>query len=301
MAGTIFDYKPGRINARFQHGSGFDTIVLRIRMSDAVVTTTPCDDQFQKGNPVNHVADRQDFSVYMTSVWCPFADLIRFLEAIVIQVRECSFDWDAEGPGGGMKWERRFINENGFLTVTWYSHYAKFEHRMMLDTRQAVRMLYTAFRRFIESPEYDFLRYEKHSMEEELVAGLGDRYSEDEIIEYMKNLDLRPARRLLNAVLQRTGYRQYINYGNQLESIEQIKQPIEFEQCLSMYGHFCNDDIDCETSDNYLSNEWSGWDLARREAELREMFLWNMGSWYGARLRDLRSTIIEDYLAKDQN
>lgn len=172
---------------------------------------------------------------------------------------------------------------------------------MMLDTRQTVRMLYTAFRRFVESPEYDFLRYEEHSLGEELVAGLGNRYSEDEIVEYMKNLDLKPARWLLNAVLQRSGYRKIVNYGNQLESIDQIKQPLEFEQCSSMYGHFGNDDIDYEISDNYLSNEWSGWGFARREAELREIFLWDMGSWFGARLRDLRSTIIEDYLAKDRN
>ena len=125
-------------------------------------------------------------------------------------MRECSFGGDAEGPDGGMKWERRFINENGFLAVTWYSHYAKFEHRMMLDTRQAVRMLYTAFRRFVESPEYDYLRYEEHTYGEELVDGLGGRYSEAEIIKYLKSLDLRAARKLLNAIFQRSGFRKSV-------------------------------------------------------------------------------------------
>ena len=238
MAGTIFDYKPGRINARFRHGSGFDTIVLRIRMSGATVITTPCDDQFQKGNPVNHVADRQDFSVYMTSVWCPFADFIRFLEAIVIQVRECSFDWDAEGPDGGMKWERRFINENGFLTIEWHSRHSKFEHRMMLDTRQTVKTLYTTFRRFVESPEYDYLRYEEHTFGEELVDGLGGRYSQAEIVEYMQSLDIKAARKILNAMLQRSWFRKGVVKAADWhpENAVQIKQPMEFNKCSTLYG-----------------------------------------------------------------
>lgn len=303
MSGTFFDYQPGRINARFRHGSGFDTIVLRVRMSGAVVTTTPCDDQFQKGNPVNHVAAKQNFSVCMTSVWCPFADLIRFLEAIVIQVRECSFDWDAEGPCGVMKWERRFVNKNGFLTVEWHSRSAKFEHRMMLDTKQTVRMLYTAFRQFVASPEYDYLRYEEHTYGEELVDGLGRRYSQNEIIEYLKSLDLKAARKLLNAIFQRSGFRKrgMLAADWHSENAEQIKQPIEFEQCMVLHGDIGNEDIDREGSDHYIRDEWTGWDDAQRESDLKELFASNTGSWYGARLREMRSTIIEDYLSRDSN
>lgn len=301
MAGTIFDYQPGRINARFRHGSGFDTIVLRIRMSGAVVTTTPCDDQFQKGKPVNHVADRQDFSVYMTSVWCPFANFIRFLEAIVIQVQECSFDWDAEGPCGVMKWERRFVNKNGFLTVEWHSRNAKFEHRMMLDTKQTVRMLYTAFRRFVESPEYDFLRYEEHTIGEALVAGLGGRYSEDEIVEHIKWLDLKGARKLLDVILQRSGYRRGCSYEWKPENADQIRQPMEFDQCMAIYGVIDYEDSEYCKPDRYIRDEWAGWDAAQREADLLELLACGSGGWYGAPLREMRSTLIEEYLARDSN
>lgn len=302
MPGTFFDHQPGRINARFRHGSGFDTIVLRIRMSGAVVTTTPCDDQFQKGNPVNHVAAKQNFSVCMTSVWCPFADLIRFLEAIVIQVRECSFDWDAEGPCGVMKWERRFVNKNGFLTVEWHSRSSKFEHRMMLDTKQAVRMLYTAFRRFVESPEYDFLRYEEHTIGEALVTGLGGRYSQNEIVEHIKWLDLKGARKLLNVILQRSGYRHGCTYEWKPENADQIRQPMEFDQCMATYGVIDYEDSEYCKPDRYIRDEWAGWDAAQREADLLELLACGgSGGWYGAPLREMRSTIIEEYLSRDSN
>jgi hypothetical protein len=98
MSGTVIDYQPGRIDARFHHGGDFDYIVLRVRMSDAAVTTAPCDDEFRVGKPFARVAPRIDSSVYMTSVFCRFADFIRFLEAIAIQVQECAFEWDADGP-----------------------------------------------------------------------------------------------------------------------------------------------------------------------------------------------------------
>lgn len=299
MSGTFFDYQPGRINARFRHGSGFDTIVLRIRMSGAVVTTTPCDDQFQKGNPVNHVAAKQNFSVCMTSVWCPFADLIRFLEAIVIQVRECSFDWDAEGPCGVMKWERRFVNKNGFLTVEWHSRSAKFEHRMMLDTKQTVRMLYTAFRRFVESPEYDFIRYEEHTYGEKIVAGLGGLYNASEIINYLKWLDLRSARKLINVILQRVGYRRAFVSEGMPELPHEIKTPKTFDECLALYGDIDYEDGETENSYQDIRDEWVDWNIAQREADLRDLFESGTSCWDGARLRDLRSIIVEEYLAQE--
>jgi len=98
MAVNFFDYTPGRIEARFSHGSDFDYVRLRLRMRSAAVTTTPCDGRLRIGRPVDYPAPRAHLSVYMTSVFCPFADFIRFLEAIAIQVQECGFEWDPEGP-----------------------------------------------------------------------------------------------------------------------------------------------------------------------------------------------------------
>lgn len=133
MAYTLFDYEPGRIEARFSHRTKYDYINLDIRMAGDITTTTECDDQGRKAKPVSYQKERADFTVYMSSVFCPFKNLIWFLEAITLWVQECAFDWDAEGRDGRMHWRRRFIQETGFLTAEWDSSDAEFSHRMMLD------------------------------------------------------------------------------------------------------------------------------------------------------------------------
>ena len=68
---------------------------------------------------------------------------------------------------------------------------------------------------------------------------------------------------------------------------------------MVLHGDIGNEDIDHEGSDHYIRDEWAGWNAAQREADLKELFISNTGSWYGARLRDMRSTIVEEYLARD--
>lgn len=80
MSGTVIDYQPGRIDARFHHGGDFDYIVLRVRMSDAAVTTAPCDDEFRVGN-----------------VFDPFWDLVDWLDAIADDRLPASIKIDEEG------------------------------------------------------------------------------------------------------------------------------------------------------------------------------------------------------------
>ena len=138
MSGIFFDYEPGRIHARFSHRGKSDDINLEIRMDGDVTTTTDCDDEWHLAEPENWQKDGTEFTVYMSSVFCPFPDFIRFLEAISIEVQECGFRWMAEGPDGAIQWTRRAIQDTGFLTVEWSSE-DSFSHRMMLNTRQAVR------------------------------------------------------------------------------------------------------------------------------------------------------------------
>lgn len=296
MAGIFFDYTPGRIDARFEHGDSFDFIDMRIRMLGATVTETTCDDQFKKGEPVDYVVPVLEFTVYMSSVWCPFTDYIRFLEAMVIQVKKCSFTWDAEGPDGEMKWVRRFVNKDGFLTIEWSGRDEELKHRMHLETRQTVSMLYNSFRHFVESPEYDPLRYEELPTGEVLVEGLGLRYSEDEIIEHFKYLELPQARKLFFAIVERAGHRNGVPHEAELwpEETTQVRQPVDFDQCLALYG-----DSAYEETDRYIPDDWAKWNAAERESDMKNFFAKGiLSSWHGARLRDMRSTIVEKYLAQ---
>lgn len=292
MSGTFFDYMHGRIDARFSHAQDNDCIVLRIRMYGAVVKTTDCDNQFRLGRSVNHAAPCLRFTVYMTSVWCPFKDFIRFIEAISIQVKECGFEWDPEGPDGKMEWRRGYVNDTGFLTVSWHSRRQKFSHVMTLNTRQAVRMLYTAFRRFVESPEYDPIRYEKMTTGEAFKYVLVDTADStlEKVAEAFADMDWESAGKLLHVLLEsffrralggpclRHSLNHYVNEASQFVDEYQV------------------------LNSNRLFKEWNEFDKSQRITEIvDELFPSNLAScWYGANLRSLRSPLIEEYLARPE-
>jgi hypothetical protein len=161
--GTLIDCIPGRIDARFRQSPPFDKIVLRIHLHGQVVRTRDLDNNGRPG-PVRESRPKCFHApVYMTSVWCPFRNYLRFLEAITVDVQTCGFHWDAEGPEGRLKWERG-VDDTGILEVQWSiwrDPQRRNGMRMLLNTRQMVRMLYEAFRRFVESPEYDPTLYEE--------------------------------------------------------------------------------------------------------------------------------------------
>ncbi|MBS0591499.1 MAG: hypothetical protein JSR65_12790 [Proteobacteria bacterium] len=117
MAGTFSEYFDGYLWVEFSHG-GFDTINMPLTLHGDSIAQTPCDDAFNKGE--SEILTREDVIVpmYFTSVWGGFNDLMCWLEAIVIGVRECAFSWDPEGPDLELHWERR-SRDNGFLTTTW--------------------------------------------------------------------------------------------------------------------------------------------------------------------------------------
>lgn len=102
MAGTFFDYEPGSIRGSFSHEEKYDYINLDVELIQDVTIATACDDQFRPDLPERHQGDPLRFSVYFSSVFCPFGEFIRFLEAITIEVRECGFDWDLDGASSAL-------------------------------------------------------------------------------------------------------------------------------------------------------------------------------------------------------
>lgn len=302
MAGTFFDYTPGKLEVRFEHGDGYDRINMHIKMHGAKITTTDCDVQFKKDDPIDHVSPKFEFVVYMTSVWCPFDNYISFIEAIVIQVQECSFSWDAECPDCAIQWTRRFRNEDGFLTIKWCGK-EEFEHRMHLETKQAVGELYQSFRSFVESVRYDPLRYEKLTIGETLLLGLGGQYSLEQIAAHIKTLDTVDARKLIDSILERAYRRNGINKPNDTwpESLDELGQSITFSKCLLLYGahHQTNDDdMGTEKFTRHIDDSWTNLNISAKEEYLDKLFKSVSSWWFGKNLREMRSTIIEDYLAQ---
>jgi hypothetical protein len=291
MGGVFFDYTPGRIDARFRHAAMSGMIVLQIRMSEALITTTQSDENGKLGEPVNHYQRAVDESMFIWATFCPFGDYIRFLEAVALQVQECAFEWEAEGPEGRLEWRRRFIDDTGFLTLKWdgtfrgYSH--KFSHRMMLNTRQMVRMLYSAFRRFVESPEYQPMRYEKMKIEETFSSVIKNA-TLDDLVKVVVDCSAQRAESLIYAI--RDAVAECLHYG------ARASYPLQY------YIENSVAPVDLDDFNSWIDKRWDSWDLVRRASYLREtLFPWSDPIyWDGANLRGMRSKLIEEWLASPE-
>lgn len=273
---------PDKLKARFSHAADFDYICLRLALEGAAVHATPYDEECQ-GLRFTKV---RKLSVYMSSVWCPFRNYIRFLEAIAIQVQECSFSWDAEGPDGGMKWERRGFDDTGILTISWVDRHRTFKYRMVLETRQALRMLYTAFRRFVESPEYDPLRYEELD-EKEAIALVIDSNDFDALVEIIINIDADRAERFIHGITSTISGR----------SVEGPNQQYSLKYFLALAESI---EIPYIDEDRWIDpGNWSIWSQEQRKSEVHDMFERGPCGWFGDNLRELRSPLIEEWLSKN--
>lgn len=287
--GIFFDYTPGRIDARFRHAARSYKAVLRLRMSNAIVTTTPSDEDWKLGESINHMQRAVDESVLVSSIFCPFNDFVRFLEAVCLQVQECAFEWDAEGPTGRMEWQRRFIDDTGFLTLKWdgrfRGHERKFEHRMMLNTRQMVRMLYMALRRFVESPEYDPIRYEDMQVGEAFSLVLNDR-SIDNLAEVAVNFE---AWRAVSLLYQLRGV-----VADHLYDGRRLSYPLQH------YVELSETPVELDEFNSWIRKDWDALDRLQRMAEIRRIFECKDLGCDGANLRELRSALVEDWLAQPE-
>lgn len=285
MAGTYFDYQPGSIEAKFSHDIDFDFINLDVRLVGDTTMMTYCDEQGKFANPILHKKKTVGFSVYFSSVFCPFQDFIRFLEAITVEVQECGFDWDPEGPMGRMNWRRRFVNDTGFLTIEWQAHKERFSHRTMLNTRQAVKALYESFRSFVDSDEYDPLRYEEISNGEAFQLVLSDA-SLDELVNALIQLNFQSAHsaisRLRDTASERSSQGPMVAFP-----LDYFLQPDWSELPLSEW-------------EPWISEKWETLNQTERADDLRAMLVWGKLGWSGCNLRGLRSTLVEAWLAQPE-
>lgn len=282
MAGTFFDYHPGSIKAHFSHEGEFDYIKLDMDIVCNTTVTTDCDDQFQLEQPVRHQEDDLSFNVYMSSVFCPFGDFIRFLEAITIEVQECAFEWDAEGPSGRMHWQRRYIDDTGFLTVDWNGRDGEFSHRVMFYTRQAVGALYGAFRSFVDGPDYDPIRYEELKTGQSFGLVVADG-TLDDLSSRLIAFDSKRCNEIINRLREACSNKRASNSGS--------KHTID---------EFCGDSWEENNIewDAWIDDDWNHKNHAERMSVLSEIYEWGSMGWHGANLRALKSQRIEDWLAQ---
>jgi hypothetical protein len=258
-----------------------DYINLDIRM-DGTTTTTECDDEFQFSMAEEQQQKSAEFSILMSSEFCSFGHFIRFVEAISIEVQECSFYWEVNISHGAMHWRKCNMDETGYLAVEWYSSNKTFMHRMRLNMRQVVAILYGAFRSFAESSEYDPIRYEKLTCGEEFALVLSNA-SLDDLAYTLAQIDADKAENIIQYLRDTVNSRSA--HGPKLSF------PIEY---------FIGDDVPkliSSTDSPWIESEWNRWTIDQRISALKKIFDWDSHAKSGAHLRELRSKLVEDWLA----
>lgn len=179
---------PARIEVSFRH-ERHDWLRMRVRAQGARPVYVR-----REGEPSAKHPRRRKLSLRLSSVFCPFPDLIAWLEAMAAGVQECAFEWDAEGPMGRLEWECPF------LSITWRDQGRTYALQIRGERRQVVAAFYQAFRGFMESSAYDPLRYEELRNGDRLVLMLRNELTEDELIGQLLERDAAAAEAKLAAI-----------------------------------------------------------------------------------------------------
>jgi len=292
VTGTFFN---GHLRVEF--GSEHDGwIPMRLALHGDTVATTPCGDNFEEGEP--EVCVKNDVQVHMhfASVWCAFGDLIRWLEAIVIGVQECAFAWDAEGPDGELRWHGGH-RESGLLTVKWCGKEIA-EYQIRLNTVQMVGEFYRKFRSFVESENYEPLRYERLTVAEVTELVLKD-CTLDELASEIASRGRSDARCLVDAVLDIA----YSHSVNQNRWKSEHPRHVSLAYCIRFAAQR-QDKGKLEeepAEDRWCPRDWDEWGIERRKTHMRDfIFCCECGFSYGGKLRQLRSALVENWLEADE-
>jgi hypothetical protein len=277
-----FRHQPGTMQARFYHGT-FDYIELGLRMGGA--TTWVQEVEPGAGNPlgpeIRHAAPSVEQTVYFSSAFCAFPSFIRFLEAITIGVEECGFTWDPEGPHGHMQWHSGDRDE-GTLRLAWSSRDEKFDGTTPMRTHDAVGTLYTAFRAFVDSPEYEPFRYER-LQEWDAYSLILEDATLGQFARAVASLPAVEAGAVLDRAWNCASARERC-----LEEDGQRRQTLEW---------FMLARPDTTTQALSLPDSWDGWSQTRRTRYLGRRWSGAAFGVDGANLRHLRSKAIEEWLS----
>ncbi len=220
--------------------------------------------------------------VRMADSSCAFPLIIRWLEAVTCGVQECACSWECEGPDGELRWGGAW--DSGSLRIGWTTE--PFVYRAFLRKAAVVRALYQSFREFVESDRYDPLAYEQLSIAE--VFGLVVESSDlDEIAEVLVSRPRAAAKALIDSMLdfayeRDSGYPRCATLARFLERAAR-RGP------------------DGKHVEGWMPPDWDAWNVADRRNWLVDEFCQRgSGLAFGSKLRELRSPLVEKWLAEHE-
>ena len=286
MTGLFFEYFDGYLRVDFARAR-YGDIYVDFSLHGDAMATIPCDAHFVKGTPEIRVGSDAIIRTWTSSsMCCFFSDMLHWLEAVVVGVWECAFQWDGEGPEGELRWFCRDC-DSGQLKLSWRTwREADVEREVRLNTPQMVRAFYESFRNYVESDRYDPLDYEDLNAGEafSLVLEGGNL---DALADFMASRSRQEALGLIHELLDLASDRDagYPRRATLAQFIERVARRPSGES---------------DQADGWISAEWDGWSVSQRRRDVVEGVYKGgacMGS--GTKLRELRSPMVEEWLVKE--
>jgi len=275
MSRYFFDYGPGRLNVRFvQAGSGDMYMHLRLRVG--VDTVTQVNGNFAPTGSSSSGGELVRRRLRICAAFCPFPQMIAWLEAISLGLNHCDWRWDGEGPCYALEW-----NGGQLVVQEEYSEEQPEAVRVKLDRREVVTAFYRSFRRFAGSRLYRPAEYEKRRFGEIMVEAEGHGLTEDELRGRLLTLGAAELEPMLHG---------WHSNGIFAREEEADRFPGTYRDPEARMGSVRLWRFP------YVTDEWDGWDTRRRRASLCEIFDFVDHGYFGTPLRGLRSEIVERFL-----
>ena len=231
---------------------------------------------------------KQATTLSASNLYDPFLDMIRWLERVAAGRHRSSFTMDMEGVKAQVVAVDK-ANDHMLFEIQDPDRDTPPPIRAIVDRRQLVHAIYSAFTRFASSKQY---------MEEEWAPmTLGDRL-ERVLPSLSPKQILATAARLDRNTLCKVFFNAAPSYQISFEGQKSLEDG--FRRWLKHVLH--PDDKDAgkgliETPEEWeLPDDFDSWPVTRRKNYLRELFQERVNTWDGHKLNELSSRVIEDYL-----
>lgn len=229
----------------------------------------------------------QSVHIDLSHVFDPLPDLVHWLEAILTGVMECSFNIDEEGTWKKLSAQNNYDGSVSFEITELHSDIDA-NIQVRVERRQLVSAFYNELLAFYQSSEYDPEEWEAETLQDRLLESSG--WSVDEVVHYLASIN----REKLEDVFFKLAPSYRVEWPAEKDTaaqfsyfVEHVLHPDDKEKQLGMKKVEEHWEID-ETYDQ--------WDKARKIIYLTDYIQEKVPSYDGAKLQDLRSSRIEQYL-----
>jgi len=307
MSGLVFDYTRNRLDVRIRQAAEYDYLYLMVRARGGGVSITDVDrtcEGFEQCGGTYHNAPVLRITCPISSVFCPFRDMLAWLEAASTGVSSCSTSWNAEGPIVALELSGDRLEIHWTQRLYRQPERPLRENRLsaLVDRRQVIGAFYAAILGFASSSDYHPERYERElSIGEQLSLGTRRVLSSAEWAGLLAGLDAAfaefPLQRMFGGPARSSSRSRGAPWPvpdkpELVRAFAGIMSPAQVvEAWASITG---GEDMPAYA---HIPSCWRRMDRRQRATFLRNLFAQPFGTWFGAPLRSLRSRRIEDWLA----